>query len=202
MVIEMPFDLVQEVTCFFRVFASSKAYFMMRSTPLRREHRLLRHHLALGALEHAPADVAVLALGVLADHEVVDVAGLAAGERAGQALEQAHRAQVDVQVEPAPEVDQQAPGGDVVGRRSPGCPPRRSRWRRTCAGSAARRPGTSCRAPCTSRSSRGIPATGSAMPCFAPAASITRTPSGITSRPMPSPGITAILCSVHGREYS
>src|SRR5258706_5281377 len=34
------------------------------------------------------------------------------------------------------------------------------------------------------------------MPCFAPTASMTRTPSGITSRPMPSPGITAILCSV------
>ena len=35
MVIEMPFDLVHEVTCFLRVFASSNAYFMMRSTPLR-----------------------------------------------------------------------------------------------------------------------------------------------------------------------
>ncbi len=35
MVIEMPFDLVQDVTCFLRVFASSKAYFMIRSTPLR-----------------------------------------------------------------------------------------------------------------------------------------------------------------------
>src|SRR6185295_7465764 len=34
------------------------------------------------------------------------------------------------------------------------------------------------------------------MPWRAATASITRTPSGITSRPMPSPGITAILCSV------
>src|ERR1044072_6361955 len=33
------------------------------------------------------------------------------------------------------------------------------------------------------------------MPCFAPTASSTRTPSGITSRPMPSPGMTAIRCS-------
>src|SRR5438445_475314 len=33
------------------------------------------------------------------------------------------------------------------------------------------------------------------MPCFAPTASRTRTPSGITSRPMPSPGMTAIWCS-------
>src|SRR5215204_3956359 len=36
MVIEMPFDLVAEVTCFFlRVFASSKAKRMMRSVPFR-----------------------------------------------------------------------------------------------------------------------------------------------------------------------
>ena len=35
MVIEMPLDLVQLVTCCLRVFASSKAYFMMRSVPLR-----------------------------------------------------------------------------------------------------------------------------------------------------------------------
>src|SRR2546427_507969 len=33
------------------------------------------------------------------------------------------------------------------------------------------------------------------IPCFAPTASSTRTPSGITSRPMPSPGMTAIWCS-------
>src|SRR5689334_18171491 len=33
------------------------------------------------------------------------------------------------------------------------------------------------------------------MPCFAPTASSTRTPSGMTSRPMPSPGMTAIECS-------
>src|SRR5258707_1165162 len=32
-------------------------------------------------------------------------------------------------------------------------------------------------------------------PCFAPTASSTRTPSGMTSRPMPSPGMTAIECS-------
>src|SRR3990172_5826502 len=36
MVIEMPFDLVAEVTCFLaRVIASSKANFMIRSTPFR-----------------------------------------------------------------------------------------------------------------------------------------------------------------------
>ena len=36
MVMEMPFDLVAEVTCFFgRRMASSNAYCRMRSTPLR-----------------------------------------------------------------------------------------------------------------------------------------------------------------------
>ena len=35
MVIEMPLDFVADVTCFLRVRASSKAYFMMRSVPLR-----------------------------------------------------------------------------------------------------------------------------------------------------------------------
>ncbi|MNC90294.1 hypothetical protein D3C83_63760 [compost metagenome] len=35
MVMEMPFDLVAEVTCFLRFIASSKANFMMRSQPLR-----------------------------------------------------------------------------------------------------------------------------------------------------------------------
>ena len=35
MVMEMPLDLVAEVRCFLRVIASSKAYFMMRSVPLR-----------------------------------------------------------------------------------------------------------------------------------------------------------------------
>src|SRR5215470_16937089 len=34
------------------------------------------------------------------------------------------------------------------------------------------------------------------IPCFAPTASSTRTPSGMTSRPMPSPGMTAMRCSL------
>src|SRR5882672_10159901 len=38
-------------------------------------------------------------------------------------------------------------------------------------------------------------------PCRAPAASRTRTPSGITSRPMPSPAITAIECSFMAAQY-
>src|SRR6185436_15049480 len=40
----------------------------------------------------------------------------------------------------------------------------------------------------------------SRKPCLALAASSTRTPSGMTSRPMPSPGITAIRYSFMDRE--
>src|SRR5712664_1654846 len=82
-----------------------------------REDRLLHHHLALGAFIDAPADVAVLAFGVLADDDVVDVPRLAAGERAGQSLEKAYRPQVDVKIEQAPEVDEQAPDCDVIGHQ-------------------------------------------------------------------------------------
>src|SRR6185436_8564178 len=82
---------------------------------LAAEDRLLHHHLVGRAFLVPPADVAVFALRVFADHDVVDVARLAAGERAGHAFEEAHRAQVDVQVEPAAEIDQQAPGRDVIG---------------------------------------------------------------------------------------
>jgi hypothetical protein len=64
---------------------------------------------------HHAAQVGVFALGVLAHHQEVDVAGLLAGQRAGHALEQAHRAQVDVLVELAPELQQAAPQRDVVG---------------------------------------------------------------------------------------
>src|SRR5690348_11799286 len=39
------------------------------------------------------------------------------------------------------------------------------------------------------------------MPCLAPTASSTRTPSGMTSRPMPSPGMTAMTCSFMERQY-
>ena len=84
---------------------------------MAREDRLLDHDLALGALVHHAAERRVFALGVLAHDEVVDVARLAARERAGHAIEQAHRAQVDVLVELAPELQQRTPQRDVVGHR-------------------------------------------------------------------------------------
>ena len=116
MVMAMPFDLVAEVRCFFGVLrASSKANFSTRSTPMRRHHRLLHDHLALGAGEHAAADRRIFALGVLAHHPEVDVAGLAVGERRRHAGHQPHRAQIDVLVELAAEQDERAPQRDVVG---------------------------------------------------------------------------------------
>ena len=113
----MPFDLVAEVRCFFGVErASSKANFKHAVDAGAAHHRFLHHDFALGAGEHLAADRRILALGVLAHHPEVDVAGLAAGERAGHAGHQAHGAQVDVLVELAPEQDQRAPQRDVVGQ--------------------------------------------------------------------------------------
>ncbi len=112
----MPFDLVAEVRCFFgRDCASSKANFRTRSMPILRHHRLLHHDLALAAFEHPAADARVLALGVLAHDHHVDVARRQAGERRAHARHQARRAQVDVEVEVAPELEQRAPERDVIG---------------------------------------------------------------------------------------
>jgi hypothetical protein len=94
----------------------------MRSTPTRVITVSCIHDLALGAGEHAAADGGILALGVLAHDVEVDVAGLAAGERDGHAGHQPHRAQVDVLVELAAEQQQRAPQRDVVGHLVAGQP--------------------------------------------------------------------------------
>src|SRR5262249_54651968 len=59
----------------------------------------------------------VLALGVFPQHVVVDVAALAANERAGKPVEKTHRPEVDVEVEDATEDDEQAPHRDVIGHQ-------------------------------------------------------------------------------------
>ena len=69
---------------------------MIRSQPRAGEDGLLHRHLLVGALVEPAADRGVLALVVLAHDEQVDVAGRAAGQRRPDALEQPHRAQVDV----------------------------------------------------------------------------------------------------------
>ena len=63
------------------------------------------------------ADACVLALGVLAHEEHVDVGRAATGERAGDAFEQARRPEVRPEVEPLAEVEDQPPQRDVVGDR-------------------------------------------------------------------------------------
>ncbi len=80
-----------------------------------REHGLLDHDLALGALEHPPAQRRVLALGVLAHDDHVDVAGPAVGQRRGNPRHQLAGAQVHVLVEAAPELHQRPVERDVVG---------------------------------------------------------------------------------------
>ncbi len=117
----MPFDLVADVTCFAgRVRAQVEREAQHAVDALAREHRLLEHDLALGALVHAAAHRRVLALGVLADDDEVDVARLAVGERRRDAGHQLARAQVHVLVELAAEQDERAPQRHVVGdRRGP-----------------------------------------------------------------------------------
>ena len=79
------------------------------------EHRLLHRQFGVGALVQPAADLGILALAVLAHDQIVDVARLAPGERAGQAFEQAHGAQVDILLEAPADRDQQAPERDMVG---------------------------------------------------------------------------------------
>ena len=190
----MPLLLVQLVRCFFgRDRASSKANSQDAIDPGAREDRLLHDEFALGAREHPAADGRVFALGVLADDEEVDLAGLAIGERARDAGHQADRAQVDVLVELAAELDQGAPERDVIGhlRR----PADGAVEDRVVAGRSApsSRRGASRRARGNSRSSRTRSGRTRAPRSNRPAAfSRTRRPSGTTSLPMPSPGITAI----------
>ena len=79
-----------------------------------REHRFLEHDLALGALEQAPADRRILAFGVLAHDDEVDVARLAIGERRRDAWHQPAWTHVDVLVEAAAELDQRSPERHVI----------------------------------------------------------------------------------------
>ncbi len=114
-VIAMPFDFVADVTCrALRVRGEIERELQDAVDPLAREHGFLEHDLALGPLEHPPADRRILALGVLADDDEIDVAGLAVRERARDPGHQPARPQVHVLVEAAAELDQRSPQRDVV----------------------------------------------------------------------------------------
>ena len=73
------------------------------------EDTFLDDRLVLAALENAAADARILTLGVFADDVEIDVTDLAASERRRDARHQAHRAQVGVLVELAPELEQRTP---------------------------------------------------------------------------------------------
>ncbi len=78
------------------------------------EDRLLHHEFVGAALIEPAADRGIFALIVLAHDIEIDVAGLAALQRALDTLEQLDRAQIDVLVEAAADRDQQAPQRDMV----------------------------------------------------------------------------------------
>ena len=127
---EMPFDLVAEVSSLpLARHGQLEGIAHDALAALLGEHRLLDRRLQLGALVHAPADRGILALVVLAHDEIVDVARLAVGERRLEALEQPHRAQVDVLLEAAADRDQQAPQRHVVGHAGP-ADAAQDRWHR------------------------------------------------------------------------
>ena len=78
------------------------------------EERGLGHDLIGGARADPAADAAVLALGVLADRDEVDVRGGPIAQRARDARQQLGRPQVDVQVERLADRQQHGPQGHVV----------------------------------------------------------------------------------------
>ena len=88
--------------------------------PVRVKRPVCFRHFVRRADVHAAADARVLALGVLAHADHVDVGRRAVRERRGQAGQQPHRPQVHVLLEALPERQQQIPHGDVIGncRRS------------------------------------------------------------------------------------
>ncbi|MCY1446484.1 hypothetical protein D9M71_630560 [compost metagenome] len=75
---------------------------------------LLQHDFPLGAREHLAADAGIFAFGVFPHDPEVDVTGLAIGQRGLDARHQAARAQVDVLVEFATELQQRIPQGNVI----------------------------------------------------------------------------------------
>ncbi len=116
MVIAMPFDLVAEVRCFLGVLRGEfEGKFEHAVDADARQHGFLHHHFALGAGKDAAADRGILALGILAHHPEIDVAGLPVGERRRHAGHQPHRTEIDVLIELAAELDQRAPQRDVIG---------------------------------------------------------------------------------------
>ena len=89
-----------------------------------REDAGLLGHFVRRADVQAAADAGVLALGVLAHADHVDVGGAAVGERRGDARQQPHRPQVHVLVEALAQRQDQLPDRDVIGHRGQPMAPR------------------------------------------------------------------------------
>src|SRR5262249_3154072 len=101
------------------------------ATPLGQLERVAEHPLDADTGKHArldpdldrkplvrpAADARVLALGVLAEEEHVDVLRPAACERGRDPLQQPDGTQVGPEVEPLPDLEDQAPEREVVGHR-------------------------------------------------------------------------------------
>ena len=78
------------------------------------EHGLLDHRFLLRARVDRTAHFGVFALDILAHHVEIDVAGLVAMHRRGDAGQQPHGTQIDVLVEIAPDRDQQSPERHMI----------------------------------------------------------------------------------------
>ena len=192
----MPFDLVADVRCF-----RGRASGLLERVPdhavatLAREHRHLHGKLLGRAAVEPSADLGVFAFVVLAHDHHVDVGRRTAGERRSHARKQAHGPQVDVLLKAPADGNQQAPQRHVIGHAREADRAKEDRLR-TSGAARARRRASCCRSSRSARSSSRTSSTRSSKPKRRPAASSTRMPSGTTSLPIPSPGITAIRCAI------
>ena len=107
---EMPLLFVAEVRCFLgRLWARSKAYLQDPVHAGAGHDGFLDHRFAVGAFEDLPADAGVFAFGVFAHDVEVDIARDPPGQRAGHAGQEFDRAEADVLVEVAAELQEAAP---------------------------------------------------------------------------------------------
>jgi len=77
--------------------------------------RFLDDNLAVGSAKDPATDGGVFAFGVLAHDIKIDVAGVPSCERTGHAGHEPHRAQIDILIEFAAELDHGSPKRDVIG---------------------------------------------------------------------------------------
>ena len=195
--IEMPLLFVADVRCRAGRDARDLEGVLQHAVdPDAGHHRLLDHDLAVGPLEDAAADAGVLALGVLADDEEVDVTRHPTRQRAGHARDEAARTEVDVLVERGAGTASRDPHSDTWSGTTSGHP--------TAPKKIASKP-RSALEPVVGEHRAGADVVVGARevelararsgrrsePATSPS---TRIPSGTTSWPMPSPGMTAMRC--------